>query len=178
MGRRDLVESFANTAFGIVAGSVVMTTPISNYDIASATVPTNDATMILMDGASTTTGWVTPKSVLSSSPTTLYMAQQTPKQLISAARNTIQITWFAYIDNNQWSTLNSSYSTQNSIIRQNANIIVNQNPGNQLLVTRRQAMFTQLDSTKSAINQQNSNLATARTMTLLTRISEFLAAAP
>lgn len=173
MGRRDLMESIKNTAFGIVAGSVVMTTPISNSDAASA----NDA-MILMDGTSTITGWMTPKSALSSSPTTLYMAQQTPKQLIAAAKNTIQISWIVYIDNNNWSTLNSSYSTQNSIIRQNANIIVNQNPGNQLLVTRRTAMFTQLDSCKAAFDAKNNSLSSARTLTLITRINEFLAAAP
>ena len=182
MGRRDLMESLTSAAFGIVTGSVIMTTPIHNYDIASAatTVTTNDA-MILMDGTSTTTtsGWFTPtKSALSSSPTTLYMAQQTPKQAIAAARQFIVTYWYSYIDANNWTTLTSSYNTQNTIIRSNANTIVNQNPGNQLLVTRRSSMFTQLDSTKAAIDAKNNVLCTSRTLTLATRISEFLAAAP
>jgi hypothetical protein len=196
MGRRDVMESITNAAFGVLTSSVILTTPMSHHDVAFAAIPTaatatNDA-MILMDGTasigtSTSTatvssspalGWMTPPSTLSSSPTTLYMAQQTPKQLIAGARTFIQNYWSTYISNDQWATLTSSYNTQNSVIRSNANTIVNQNPGNQLLVTRRAAMFTQLDSTKLAIDQQDKLLATARTQTLVTRIQEFLNVAP
>jgi hypothetical protein len=107
------------------------------------------------------------------------MAQtQTPKQKITGAKTFIQLNWQVYITNNQWTTLTNSYNTQNSIIRNNANIIVNQNPGNTLIANRRTAMFTQLDSTKAAIDQQNQLLATARTQTLITRIQEFLNVAP
>ena len=181
MGRRDAMESLTNAAFGIVTGSVVMTTPISNYAIASAAteaIPKNDAAAILMDG--TTAGWMmTPnESAMSSSPTTLYMAQQTPKQLISSAKNVIQTTCITYIDNNNWSAVTSSYNTQNPLIRNNANIIVSQNPGIPALATRRTTMFNQLDTTKAAIDAHDKVLASSRTITLITRIGEFLAIAP
>lgn len=193
MGRRDVMESVTNAALGLLTGSVILTTPMGHPEVASAAVPaatttTNDAMMILMDGStasitattseSPSVGWVTSPNVLSSSPTTMYMAQQTPKQAIAGAKTVIQNNWQAYYSSGQWTTATNSYNTQNPIIRNNANTIVNQNPGLPNLVTRRAAMFTQLDTTKQAIDQKNSVLATARTQTLITRIQEFLNIAP
>jgi hypothetical protein len=198
MARRDVIDSIKNAAFGVVAtGSVIITTttPLVYHDIASATttIPststtTNDA-MILMDGTTSSSslsqpslGWMTtttsPSNVFSSSPTTLYMAQLTPKQQINNAKNYIQANWQSWILSGQWSTISSSYTTQNSIIRFNANTIVNQNPSNNILKTRRSAMYTQLDLVKSAIDAQNETLGVARTQTLITRIQDFLNAAP
>ena len=168
MGRRDVMESITNVAFGLTTGSVIVSTPIVNYDIAFAATNENAAAQsILMDG------------LFESSPTSLFLAQtQTPKQKMIASRQFIQLNWIAYIDANNWTTLNSSYNTQNTILRSNANTIVNQNPSIPLLVTRRTELFNALTNAKAAFDAKNKDLSSARTLIVQDKITAFTNLAP
>ena len=168
MGRRDVIESITNVAFGLTTGSVIVSTPIVNYDIAFAATNENAAAQsILMDG------------LFESSPTSLFLAQtQTPKQKMIASRQFIQLNWIAYIDANNWTTLNSSYNTQNTILRSNANTIVNQNPSIPLLVTRRTELLNALTNAKAAFDAKNKDLSSARTLIVQDKITAFTNLAP
>jgi hypothetical protein len=192
----DFLVTMKTTAFGLAAAGVVMTTPISNFDIANGAITqdpipfsTETIRIIKSDGtvtapASTTMGvptflfGVAKDSVFATSPTTLYLSQITPRKVIVDARATIQQNWITYIDNNNWTTLINSYNTLNPQIRNSANTIVNNNPQIPALATRRTAMFSQLDSAKVAFNAQDNLLSIARTFNLITRISDFLVLAP
>jgi hypothetical protein len=183
MARREVMKSITNAAFGIVASTATVMTPMSNNDIAFASIaPGADQDInaimsaVIMD--STTTAEPNIFGLLSTSPTSMYLSADTPRQLIVESKSTIQNTWFTYIDTNNFSALLSSYNSLNSPTRGAANTIVAANPTIPQLATFRSRMFNALNQVRSAAQNGNQNTCRTQTVALVSAMTSFLLYAP
>jgi hypothetical protein len=176
-----VVNLITNAAFGVVASTATVMTPISISDIAFASItPDAEQDLTAIVSAKTldsTTAAPTFGGMLSSSPTSLYVSQLTPRQIVTNSRNTVRDYWFTYIDTNppNFSALISSYNTINAPTRTAANTIVGSNPNIQGLAATRTAMFNALDQVYVSAPNGNENSCRIRINALKNQMNTFLA---
>jgi hypothetical protein len=175
--RRNVFESAAKTAFGIIVPSLATNFPSDN---AMAFVPfagPQEAVMSALDQEPRLITNLDDASMQMStpswkdSPTSLYLSQVNRRQVLINTRNTIQQTFFGYITRGEFTNLLNSYNVFNLPTRSAANSLATQYNEQ----ARRDTLFAAMTAMANAAVAEDATLCRFKATATVNAINDFLA---
>jgi hypothetical protein len=164
--RRNVFESAAKTAFGIIVPSLATNFPSDN---AMAFVPLDQEPRLIMNLDDASMQMSTPS--WKDSPTSLYLSQVNRRQVLINTRNTIQQTFFGYITRGEFTNLLNSYNVFNLPTRSAANSLATQYNEQ----ARRDTLFAAMTAMANAAVAEDATLCRFKATATVNAINDFLA---